>query len=136
MITSNDHSVKFTMPAQKEAISDTLNEITAEIAKIDPEIPDLDFCLEMAVREMLANAIEHGCKNSEQKIEITLQVNTNRVKLSVRDPGKGFNCEKINMAEMPGLEEKGRGLTMIKQAVDEMHFNETGNKITVYFKST
>ncbi len=135
MKPNNDYSVKFKMLCHKDAISKTLDKITGEITEIDPEIPDLDFCLEIAAREILANAIEHGCENSEQEIEIELQVNVSRVKLAVKDPGKGFEPENVNLNDMPIWEEKGRGLAMVNEVADGISFNETGNKVTVNFRN-
>lgn len=135
MIDSKDSTFKFKMPCQEDAIAGILHEITTEIAKVDPEISDLEFRVEMAVREMLANAIEHGCKSSEQEIYIELQTSVSRVKIAVKDPGEGFDFDRANLNDMPVMEEKGRGLAMVNEAVDEIKFNETGNKITVYFRS-
>lgn len=132
-MAGNDHSVNFNIPCQKQSIAEVLEKISIEIARVDPDITDLDFRLEMAVREMLANAIEHGCETYEQEIEIELEATGSRVKIAVEDPGKGFDCEKVNLNDMPVLEEKGRGLAMINEAADEINFNEAGNRITVYF---
>ncbi len=123
------------MACKSDAISPTIASIKEFIFQVDSAIDDLDFRLEMTAREMLANAVEHGCNDPDKFVDIIIYASKSEVILQVRDPGPGFNWEDIEWDNMPVLSEKGRGLCMIKKAVDRVEFNDPGNEITIYFKS-
>ena len=125
---------KLIMSCQREELKDILEEIFFSVDRIGPEISELNFRIEMAVREMLANAIEHGCESSQQHIEVTMLITLSCVKITVKDPGEGFCCKNIDLCDMPVMSEKGRGLAMINNAVDEIYYNDSGNEITVLIK--
>ncbi|MFW6007333.1 MAG: ATP-binding protein [Halanaerobiales bacterium] len=127
-----DMKLQFELDCQKEVVSQVIHKIINEITAVDPEIQDIEFRVEMAAREMLANAIEHGCKTQEQFIQVELKVSSSEVYLKVIDPGEGFDWENADFS-IPLLNERGRGLGMIKEAADRIKFNKVGNIITAYF---
>ena len=106
-------------------------------------IENLNFRIELASREMLANAIEHGCSSAKKNssfeknytIIVKLKIKSDKIILVVKDPGLGFDWENCNLESELSFEEKGRGLKMINEVVDRLEFNTSGNKITVYFYS-
>ena len=106
-------------------------------------IENFNFRIELASREMLANAIEHGCSSAPKinssksnfKIRVNVKIKNDKIILSVKDPGKGFDWENCNLESELSFAEKGRGLKMINEVVDRLEFNNSGNKITVYFYS-
>ena len=126
------NKLEFEMICQKEEISNIIARLKKEIENINHNIQDLNFKVEMTAREMLANAIEHGCQSAEEKIKIKLKTSPSKVSLIVIDPGNGFDWENADFT-IPLLEEDGRGLGMIEKAADEIEFNEKGNCITAYF---
>ncbi|MFW6308852.1 MAG: ATP-binding protein [bacterium] len=130
----NERKIKFTIPCQSKEIGDSVEKIISGVEKIDSDIFDIKFRVEMVAREMLANAIGHGCDGREGIIKIELEVYIDQIKLKVKDPGKGFDYENIDLISNSFLGEGGRGLAMIKKGADRVEFNETGNTITAFFK--
>ena len=132
----------FEINSKAEEISPLLDKIISELDKKTDIRNELKFDLELAAREMLANAIEHGCAlasknkeiNNSLKIKIKLKIKEKRLSLKVKDPGSGFNWEEYEIKAMPRLDEKGRGLRMINEVSDQVHFNSAGNEITASFK--
>jgi len=126
----------------------TAEEVSAVIKKINEECDFLDsnfelkLNLELAAREMLANAVEHGAASisvgsnnlDKLRILVSLKVKNKKIFFTVIDPGTGFNWEEHNLSEFPLMEEKGRGLKMIKAVSDQIIFNSSGNKITAVFE--
>lgn len=102
---------------------------------------DFLFDLELVLREMLANAIEHGCtlastQNSNQekmKVIITVKLSSSILELSVQDPGPGFNWLKQDLKKMPKFQARGRGLKIIYKLSNQLNFNQSGNKIKAKF---
>lgn len=133
---------RFEIGCKAEEISPLLKQIFSELDDLIEPSAELKFNLELAAREMLANAIEHGCALAaendsdlrELKIRISLAIDSNTVFFSVQDPGPGFDWENYELGEMPEFDEKGRGLKMINQVSDQMDFNDSGNKIRAGFK--
>lgn len=123
-------------------------EISSVIGKILSELDSIEFNfkiklnIELAAREMLANAIEHGCASASNKfnnskkreVSIILKINNNKLFLTVQDPGSGFDWENYDLITMPLYDEKGRGLKIIKKVSDQLEFNKSGNRITAIFE--
>lgn len=109
-----------------------------QAAELEPEF----LCnLELVLREMLANAIEHGCSlaaaqsSSQQnlKVKIKVKLSSSILELSVQDPGPGFNWLKQDLKNMPKFQARGRGLKIIYKLSNQLNFNQSGNKIKVKF---
>lgn len=124
---------EYIIPGQAEEITGIINELLQVLEKVDHNISDIEFRLEIAAREMLANAIEYGCKDSSDQILIEFYVETDKIDLIVKDPGEGFNWEKLNFEIIPLLDERGRGLKMINKVSDQIDFNNKGNLIKITF---
>ena len=133
---------KFKIKCSADEISPLLEEVFLELDNSVENSSEIMFRLELAAREMLANAIEHGCalafrdvENSKDlRIKIELIINLEKLVFTVEDPGPGFDWENFELDEMPKFEEKGRGLKMINQVSDQIRFNQAGNKIAAVFK--
>ena len=120
-----------------------LKELFSILENYKIDIENLDFRIELAVREILANAVEHPCydketiknSNKEIKIVIKIRIKKDQIFLSVKDSGKGFDWKNYDFQKELSFEENGRGLKMINDVVDKLEFNKSGNKIKVYFFS-
>jgi serine/threonine-protein kinase RsbW len=95
------------------------------------------FVVRVVLCETLANAIVHGNQmDPSKRVEVRVEVGSSEVSLHVCDEGNGFNPslipdptepERIDLAQ-------GRGLFLIHQLVDEVHFNERGNAICMIMR--
>jgi serine/threonine-protein kinase RsbW len=94
---------------------------------------DKEFQVETALRESLANAIIHGCKNDPAKqVCCTVACDEEHgMLIVVRDPGKGFDPAKLpNPTRAENIfADHGRGIFLINQLVDEVSHNERGTEI-------
>lgn len=98
--------------------------------------------LKIAIRELGINAIEWGHRKDVAKIiTIICRVYKDRMTLSIRDTGSGFDPGKIPHAARPGdpvghleareglgLREGGFGILLARGLVDELQYNECGNE--------
>lgn len=92
-----------------------------------------EFEIETALRESLANAIVHGCKKDPNKeIQFAVACDEDRgMMIVVRDPGEGFDPEKIP-SPVQGeclFSEHGRGIYLINQLMDDVRFKRGGTEI-------
>ena len=89
--------------------------------------------IETSLREALVNAVVHGCRSDpEQKVQCCIVCDESKgILIVVRDPGPGFQPESL---PNPILAENifsshGRGIYMINQLMDEVHFKRGGTEI-------
>lgn len=89
--------------------------------------------VETALIEALANAIVHGCKNNpDKKVECCVACDeTKGMLIVIRDPGKGFDPNTIPSPVVGQnlFETHGRGIFLINQLVDEVHYEKGGTEI-------
>jgi len=120
--------------------------IKADVAAIQPVVNGVmhiiqemkcgagkEFQIELALREALANAIVHGCGNDPSKnVEVCVACDESRgLLIVVRDPGPGFDPASIP-SPITGenvFSEHGRGIFLISQLMDEVHFERGGTEI-------
>jgi serine/threonine-protein kinase RsbW len=95
---------------------------------------DAVFPIDLAVREVVANAIKHGNKFDETKqVEITLEENNEGFEISVRDFGKGFAVENVPDPTNPEnlLKASGRGILFMNNFMDKVEWFEAENGGTI-----
>lgn len=109
------------------------------IARLDlPE--DQKLRLQIALKEALDNALQHGAKNDpDGQLWVTFSEDDDEFVISVRDEGEGYDYERTlqDHAEIDALEavrrraELGRplGLRIILNCVDRLQFSGSGSTI-------
>ncbi len=102
--------------------------------------------LAVAIDELLANAIEHGCQaEPHYGVELTYIRTSRSIMLQFRDTGPGFNWSKLSHAAVNnppdnplqhaqvrsqmGLRPGGFGIMLVRQIADELLYNERGNQV-------
>ena len=88
----------------------------------------------IAANEAVINAVEHGNQRDHSKhIRADWTIEADRVELSIEDEGDGFRPENVPDPTLPEniLNVCGRGLYLIRGAVDEVRHNSRGNRITM-----
>jgi len=89
--------------------------------------------IELALQEALANAIVHGCGNDPSKyVEFCVACDESRgLLIVVRDPGPGFDPASIPNPTLGEnvYSEHGRGIYLVNQLMDEVHFERGGTEI-------
>jgi serine/threonine-protein kinase RsbW len=88
-----------------------------------------------ALGEAIWNAIKHGNKlNPNKKIFVSLKIDKNKLSITVRDEGEGFDPENVSPVETEGEgfgKPSGRGLSWMKAFCDSVTYNEKGNEVTL-----
>jgi CheY-like chemotaxis protein len=90
-----------------------------------------DGMLAESVRERLADR-----RIRERRIRTAVEFSRREVKIIVRDDGKGFsaNGKQANGDLSQFSQGGGRGLTLIRNFMDEVQFNEQGNELRMVWK--
>jgi len=91
--------------------------------------------LKVVIRELLINAIEHGCGSDPSKSVIceVEYLGGSRFRISVEDSGEGFDYASIDWS-LPGnpQQDRRRGFGLVNTLADEVEFNERGNRVTAF----
>jgi anti-sigma regulatory factor (Ser/Thr protein kinase)/anti-anti-sigma regulatory factor len=100
------------------------------------------FRIETIIDEVCNNAVEHGLKDSNQEITLTVKIDPEKIEIvvtNVSDPGKLDSLQTLlRPAKTPenngkSDEKRGRGLALIKMLSTELSVNcsETGTTVHV-----
>jgi serine/threonine-protein kinase RsbW len=92
--------------------------------------------VETALREALANAVVHGCKNDQrQQVQLCVACEEGRgILIVVRDPGTGFDPAKLPNPTIGQnvFQSHGRGIYLINQLMDTVQFERGGTEIRMH----
>jgi len=123
------------MPADAEAIAAVVDSISETLSQL--EVPEQKrFEVALAVQEALANAVVHGCGNDRSK-QVRCRLKSDpqgRIVIIVTDPGPGFSPDlKRDPKQSENLQaDHGRGVYLIHQLMDEVHFERSGSEIMMW----
>jgi serine/threonine-protein kinase RsbW len=105
---------------------DLIQTLTDGIADFMHFDADAAHWVGMSVRESVTNAIQHGNKlDPNKKVDICFELKPDRLCVTVRDQGHGFQVEDIpNPLEGDNiLKPSGRGIFYIRTFMDEVRFS-------------
>lgn len=86
---------------------------------------DLVHRLELALTEAASNIVLHGFQDQQYKsINLTIDVNDDRVAVTLRHTGKPFDAQTAPAPVFDGSQESGFGLYLIGQCVDEVQYHQ------------
>lgn len=121
-----------TLPGNVEAIGPFIEKVMAIIKEMGCAA-GREFEIELALNEALDNAIEHGSANDPSKqIQCCVACDHQRgMLIVVRDPGRGFDPASVPSPIVGRniFSTGGRGIYLINQMVDAVHFEKGGTEI-------
>ena len=91
--------------------------------------------LNIVLRELLNNAIEHGNRGEkESSIMCSIELKSSeKAVIIVEDDGQGFDYHDLDLSlPTDGSKISNRGLILVNALSDRIEFNEKGNRITVF----
>jgi len=119
-------------------LSSTERDVTDAVRRFDSFIENLQvdsnttFNLQVAFHEALSNAVQHGNKADPSKCVVAECVANDRMmRICVADEGEGFNPKAVAEMATDPYRERGRGLFLISNLMDEVSYNEKGNAISM-----
>ncbi len=126
------------MPSRLESVEEAAVR-ASEFASKSGFGEDEIYGVDMAVREVVANAVKHGNKLDETKnVEITLNNSEKGFEVFVRDFGAGFEVEEVPDPTNPEnlLKEDGRGILFMQTFMDEVRWfnHEEGGMLVKMLK--
>ncbi|HEV7842850.1 MAG TPA: ATP-binding protein [Pyrinomonadaceae bacterium] len=125
--------IDFELPSDVSLMNGVLQYLTERVSKlglIKPERSNLFVALD----EAFVNAVKHGNHNDPRKlVRITAELSSKEARFTVEDEGEGFNIQEIPDPRDPSnlFKASGRGVLLIYNIMDEVQYNERGNRLTM-----
>lgn len=129
--------IEFELPSALSPMHSILDYLLKRVEKLGVIKPDQSN-LFVALDEAFVNAVKHGNKYNAQKlVRITAELSSKEASFTVEDEGEGFDVNSIPDPLDPEnlFKTSGRGVLFIYNIMDEVKYNERGNRLTMVKKS-
>jgi serine/threonine-protein kinase RsbW len=115
-------TVRLTIPARAEYIT-LVRLALSGMSRLRPLSEEVLGDLKLAVTEACTNSVRHGYENGEGTVEITYELQPDRLVVEVSDDGPGFDPSGDRPTE-ENLAEGGLGIAIIRAVSDEFEAGE------------
>lgn len=129
--------IEFVFPSAISLMHSVLDYLMKRVEKVgvvNPESSNLFIALD----EAFVNAVKHGNKfDASKTVRVSAEVSTTEARFTVEDEGEGFDVNAIPDPRNPEnlFKASGRGVLFIHNIMDEVTYNERGNRLTMVKKS-
>jgi serine/threonine-protein kinase RsbW len=110
------------LPELEEYIIGIAKEINLDETKINS--------LALSFSEAISNCMRHGNRYDKNKtVTITVTTNENKMVISLKDEGRGFDLNSVPDPTKPEniLKDSGRGIHIMRNFLDDLSYNFTPN---------
>ena len=128
---------RLVIPSEPKLLSRVENRVIGRLQALNYGERSL-FGVRLALEEAVINAIKHGNKmDKTKKVKIAYSMDDKECVITVEDEGEGFDPVAVpdptadENLELP----HGRGLVLMRAYMDEVSFNERGNRVTMRKKA-
>jgi serine/threonine-protein kinase RsbW len=130
-------NIEFELPSAISPMHSILDYLMKRVEKVGI-VRSENSNLFIALDEAFVNAVKHGNKfDARKNIKITADVSVKEARFTIEDEGEGFDvtaipdpCDPENL-----FKTSGRGVLFIYNIMDEVKYNERGNRLTMIKKS-
>ena len=125
--------IEFELPSDLSLMNGVLHYLIERVARLGVIKQDSSN-LFIALDEAFVNAVKHGNKNDAAKlVRITADLSSKEARFTIEDEGEGFNPREIPDPLDPTnlFKASGRGVLLIYNIMDEVEYNERGNRLTM-----
>ncbi len=129
-IVETENAVEVNFPSSLETVNNVVEKIMNFVES--KNYNGNNFKLNLVMREILNNAVEHGNKNDpDLKVNIKFKFHKDSISFQVKDEGSGFNWNLDQSENTDSVKMRGRGIALSKKSGFKLKFNKKGNIITV-----
>lgn len=125
--------IEFEIPSAISPMQSILDYLMKRVEKVGVVRPEKSN-LFIALDEAFVNAVKHGNKfNAQKLVRISAEISAQEARFTIEDEGEGFDVNTIpNPLEPENLcKSSGRGVLFIYNIMDEVKYNERGNRLTM-----
>ena len=126
----------FSLPSEIALMHPLLDYLLGRVAALGVAEKD-NTHLFIALDEAFVNAVKHGNKfDATKTVCLTADLSAQEARFTIEDQGAGFDVRNIPDPCDPAnlFKTSGRGVLLIHNIMDEVQYNERGNRITLVKK--
>ena len=126
-------TIEFELPSDLSLMNGVLHYLIERVSRlgiIQPERSNLFIALD----EAFVNAVVHGNRNDRSKlVRIIAELTSKEARFTIEDEGEGFDVRNVPDPRDPSnlFKTSGRGVLLIYNIMDEVEYNERGNRLTM-----
>jgi serine/threonine-protein kinase RsbW len=103
-------------------------DIAREIDRYKGDRETLAYQINLVLTEAMSNAIKYGSTdNCEECVHIIINIVENELLIRIFDYGQGFDINEIPSPDFNLLEDRGRGIFLIKALMDSVTYRRNSN---------
>ena len=100
-------------------------DIAKEIDKYSGDRETLAYHINLVLTEAMVNAIKHANAGDPDKtVHIFINISDDELSIRVYDNGQGFDINAIPPPDFTQLEDRGRGIFLIKSLMDSVSYRK------------
>jgi serine/threonine-protein kinase RsbW len=125
--------IDFALPSDVKLMHPLLDYLLERVAQLGVAEAD-NTHLFIALDEAFVNAVKHGNKFDPTKlVYISAEISAQEARFTIEDQGEGFDVHAIPDPLDPAnlFKTSGRGVLLIHNIMDEVTYNERGNRVTL-----
>jgi serine/threonine-protein kinase RsbW len=129
-----DRQLVFELPNDPGCIEDAVEFVLFRCEPCSAVSRRLRFNFRVSLAEALANAMFYGNGGDPRKrVRVEVHVDDDRLSARIIDQGTGFNPDCLPDPTAPEHIDRpcGRGIFLMRKLMDEVHYNEQGNAVTL-----
>ena len=126
------------LPSDLKSIEQAVEYVMGQCAECAVERKRLRLNFRVGLAEALANAMLYGNQQDPAKlVKLEVTVERRRVEARVTDEGVGFDPDAMPDPTEPANISRthGRGIFLMRALLDEVHFNDRGNSVTLVLRA-
>ena len=103
-------------------------DIAKELDKYTGDRETLAYHINLVLTEAMVNAIKYANpKDSEKLVHIVINISDDALVIKVFDKGQGFDINTIPSPDFNRLEDRGRGIFLIRSLMDSVCYKKVRN---------
>ena len=125
------------LPSDVHAIERAVERVLEKCKRCSQLPPPLRTKLRVSLSEALSNAVLYGNgRDPGKRVHLDVEVDPDRLTAQVTDEGDGFDPDTIPDPRLPENRHalRGRGLFLMRKLMDEVHYNDRGNSVTLVMR--
>jgi serine/threonine-protein kinase RsbW len=132
-----DRDLVLELPNDVRSIEHAVSYVMSRCSRCEIAARRLNLNFRVGLTEALSNAMLYGNREDPKKrvlVEVVLEEST--ITARVTDEGAGFDPASIPDPRTPAnlLNDGGRGVFLMRELLDEVHYNEQGNSVTLILR--
>ena len=103
-------------------------DIAKELDKYTGDRETLAYHINLVLTEAMVNAIRYANSESSDKlVHILINISENDLVIKVFDKGQGFDINAIPCPDFEKLEDRGRGIFLMRSLMDSVYYRKVKN---------